>query len=187
MIRSVHVIGLLALAAVVGICADQPKPAKPPPPPKAPARGGAPKGGNPKMGPRPSNPAGWAARLYQLSPAERERALEKLPPAQQQGIRNQLKYYDSLPKDQQEMMLRRVERLEALSPQERREFLQTFQAFNHLPRERHQMVAQALRRLQLMPEAERVVRLNSPAFKNRFTPEELHMIDKLSEVMLPPM
>jgi hypothetical protein len=38
-----------------------------------------------------------------------------------------------------------------------------------------------------MSEADRVVRLNSPAFKSRFTPDELHMIDKLSEVLLPQM
>ena len=38
-----------------------------------------------------------------------------------------------------------------------------------------------------MPEADRVIRLNSPAFKNRFTPDELHMIDKLSAVILPPL
>jgi replication fork clamp-binding protein CrfC len=185
--RPAHLIGLLVLAVAVGICSDQNKAEKPPPPPKAQPRGGAPKGGQPKMGPRITNPASQAARLYQLSPEEREQALEKLPAQQQQAIRQQLKYFDSLPKDQQEMMVKRAERLAALSPQERREFQQAFQALNHLPPERRQMVAQALRRLQLLPEAERVIRLNSPAFKNRFTPDELNMIDKLSEVVLPPM
>jgi hypothetical protein len=188
MIRIVQAIGLLVLAVVAGICSDQEKPAKPPPPPKPPPKAAAaPKGGNPKMGPRIVNPASLAARLYQLSPAERDRVLEKLPPEQQKRIRDQLKYFDGLPKDQQQMMLAGVERFAALSPQERQAFNQQLRALNQLPLERRQMVAQALRRLQLMSDAERVVRLNSPAFKSRFTPEELHMIDKLSEVILPPM
>jgi Protein of unknown function (DUF3106) len=187
MIRCIQVIGLLALAAAEGICADQTKAAKAPPAPKGGPKAGATKGGAPKMGPRITNPASQAARLYQLNPAEREQALEKLPEPQQTRIREQLKYFDNLPKDQQEMMLKGVERFAALSQQERREFQRTLQAVNQLPPERRVMVRQALRRLQVLPEADRVIRLNSPAFKNRFTPEELHMIDKLSEVILPPM
>ena len=187
MIRIVHLVGLLALAAAGGICADQNKPIKPPPPPKAAPKAAAPKGGAPKAGPRITNPASQAARLYQLNPAEREQALEKVPEPQQSRIREQLKYFDSLPKEQQQMMIRRAERLAALSPQERRAFQQAFQAFRQLPADRRQMVGGALRRLQVLPEAERVMRLNSPAFKQRFTPAELQMIDRLSEVILPPM
>ncbi len=188
MIRIVYVSGLLALAAVEGVCADQNKPPKPAPPPPKPAAKAAPKpGGAPKMGPRIVNPGSQAAKLYQFSPAERERALEKVPEPHQSQIRAQLKYFDSLPKDQQEMMIKGVERFDALTIPERREFQQNLQAVNKLPPERSQMVRQALRRLQLMPEADRVIRLNSPAFKDRFTPDELHMIDKLSAVILPPL
>ncbi len=187
MIRTVQLVGLLALAAAGGICANQPKAPKAPPAKAAPAKGGAPKGGAPKMGPRLNNPASLAARLYQLSPAEREQVLEKVPPQQQQRIREQLRYFDSLPKDQQQMMVERAERFAAMTPPQRREFQQSLQALNHLPPERRQMVAQALRRLQMLPEADRVVRLSSPAFKSRFTPDELHIIDKLSEVIVPPM
>jgi hypothetical protein len=188
MTRIVYVTGLVVLAAAAGVCADQNKPPAPPKPAPKPAAKAAPKGGGaPKMGPRIVNPGSQAAKLYQFSPAERERALEKVPEPHQSQIREQLKYFDGLPKDQQEMMIKGVERFDALTPPQRREFQQNMQAVNQLPLERRQMVRQALRRLQLMPEADRVIRLNSPAFKNRFTPEELHMIDKLSAVILPPL
>jgi hypothetical protein len=187
MIRIVYVTGLMVLAAAAGICADQNKPAKPAPAAKAPPKVAPKAGGAPKMGPRIVNPGSQAAKLYQFNPAERERALEKVPEPHQSQIRAQLKYFDGLPKDQQEMMIKGVERFDALTVPERREFQQNLQAVNQLPQERRQMVRQALRRLQLMPEADRVIRLNSPAFKNRFTPEELHMIDKLSAVILPPL
>jgi len=191
MIRIASIVGLLALAAAAGICADQNKSAKEPatkPAPKpATPKPGTPKGSAPKMGPAITNPASMAARLYQLSPAERDRVLEKMPEPQQTRIREQLKYFDGLPKDQQQMMIDRAQRWAALTPVQRREFQQNLQAVNQLPQPRRQMVRQALRRLQVMPEADRIVLLNSPAFKDRFTPEELHMIDKLSEVILPPM
>src|SRR5271157_3751930 len=90
--------GLLWLVAAAGF-ADQKKPANPPPRPPAarpnpprpnpPAKGGN-RGGAKALGPRITNPGSPAARLYRMSPEERERALEQLPPARQQAIRNQL-------------------------------------------------------------------------------------------------
>lgn len=190
MIRALQVGGLLWLAAVVGLC-DQKKPAKAPPPPRPPAaKPNVPnKGGNGgrALGPRITNPGSPAARLYRMTPEERERALEKWPLAQQQAIRNQLQYFDSLPKDQQQVMLSRTERFAALPPEKKRAFMQQMQAVNQLPPERRQMVVGALRRLQSMSDSQRVIILNSPQFQNRFSPEEQKMINDLSEVMLPPM
>lgn len=182
MIRTVALIGLLAWAAAGGPRADQ-KEAKAPPP----ARGAAPKGGTPKMGPAMRNPASQASRLYRLTPQEREQALEKLPQAMQDRIRNNLKWFDGLPKDQQEMVVKRVEKFAALPPAERRAIQQQIQTLNQLPPDRRRMVGTALRRLQGMSDEDRVALLNRPAFRNRFTPEELQMMEKLSEVMPPPL
>lgn len=180
--------GLLLLAAAAGIC-DQ-KPAKVPPPAKEAPLRPAPKngrGGAPKAGPRLANPASPAARLFQATPEERDRAIEKLPLAQQERVRNQLKYFDSLPKGQQEIMLRRTEALDALTPEKRRAFQQQMQNMNRLPPDRQQAVRGALRRLQVMPEERRNNVLNSEQFKSMFSPEEQKMISDLSEVMVPPM
>ena len=162
MARILQFCGLLLLSAAAGIC-DQGKERPAPPEKKAapPRKGGGPAGVNPKQGPRINNPASPAARLYQMTPEERERAIEQLPPAQQVRVRNQLKYFDSLPRDQQEIMIRRTERLNALSPQQRRAFLQQLQHMNQLPPDRQQAVRAALRRLQVMPDERRVQVLNS--------------------------
>ncbi|SPE37756.1 conserved exported hypothetical protein [Candidatus Sulfopaludibacter sp. SbA6] len=192
MIRVLQVGGLLWLAVAVGL-SNQNKAAKTPPPPRPPAgRPNAPnKGGNgggaKALGPRITNPGSPAARLYRMSPEERERALEQLPPARQQAIRNQLQYFDSLPKDQQQVMLSRTERFAALPPEKKRAFMQQMQAVNQLPPERRQMVVGALRRLQSMSDQQRANVLNSQQFRNRFSPGEQKMIGDLSEVMLPPM
>lgn len=186
--RFFQISGMVLLAAAAGICAQK-RPAKAPPPKnEAPARP-APRngGGAPKVGPRLTPPGSPAARLFQATPEERERAIEKLPQAQQERVRNLLKYFDSLPKDQQAIMIRRTERLNALSPEKRRAFQQQMQNMNSLPPDRQQAVRGALRRLQVMPEEQRIKVLNSEQFKSRFSPDEQRMIADLSEVMVPPM
>src|SRR5262249_22621991 len=87
---------LAALVPAAGLCEQ--KAVKPPPPPRndvlprGGARGGPRSAGGvlPKAGPRLTNPGSLAARLYKASPQERERALEKLPAAQQENIRKNL-------------------------------------------------------------------------------------------------
>ena len=187
MIRVLQVGGLLWLAAASGLC-DQ-KLTKAPPPVRPPAAGprALKKGGAKAAGPRITNPASPAARLYQMSPDERERALEKVPAPRQEAIRKQLAYFDSLPKEQQQVMLGRTERFAALPPEKRRAFMQQMQALNQLPQERRQLVGGALRRLQSMSDLERANVLNSQQFRNRFSPQEQKIIADLSEVLLPPI
>jgi len=150
----------------------------------APKRGG-PRGPAARPPLRMNNPGNRAARLYTASPEQRERVLEKLPPAAQERARKQLQAFDQLPEDQRRMLVRRAERLASLPPGRQREVTRSFQAFQRLPPERKQAVRQTLRRLQAVPEADRPDVLNSDQFKNRFSPEEQKMIQDLSEIILP--
>ena len=191
MTRAIAAGGLLLAAAGLGLC-EQKGGSKPAPPPRPPASGpSAPKGGGGaggrNLGPRLTNPASPAARLFLATPEERERAIEKFPPAQQEAIRKNLQYFDSLPKEQQQIMIRRTEKLAELPPEKRRAFMQQMQALNHLPPGRGLAVRGALRRLQMMTDEQRSRVLESDQFKSRFSPEEQKIIADLSEVMLPPM
>jgi hypothetical protein len=181
----------LTLACAAGWAADQQSAAKSPPPPRAvPVRpnGGVPRnpGGGKNMGPRITNPANPVSHLYRASPEERERALERIPAAQQEQMRKNLDWYDHLPKDQQQVVIGRAQRFEALPPEGRQAFQQAMRSLQALPQDRHQAVGGALRRLQIMPAGERVKILESDQFKSRFSPEELKIISNLSTVMLPP-
>ena len=176
--------------AVMPLSAEQEKTAKEPARPFAGGRalknGGA-RNGFPKKGPRLVNPNSPAARLFQASPEERERAIEKFPPARQEAIRRNLDWFDHLPRPQQQMVLRGAERLANLSPERQRAFQQQWQALQRLPQERKVAVGMALRRLQVMSDDQRVRILESEQFRNRFSPEEQKIISGLSDVMLPPM
>lgn len=176
---------LLLLAAAA---AAQPRPSRPALRPEGRAArgtGGAPQQPRRAVGPPLGNPANPAVRLYRASPEERERALEKLPPAMQEQIRRQLRRFDSLPPAQQRILILQTQRLDSLAPAQQQAFRRQFQAFNRLPPERRRPIAMALRRLETMSERERARVLASDAFRSRFSPEDLQIISDLSVVLLP--
>ena len=186
MIRTLHLVA--AALAVCGVALCQPKgtPKAVRPAQALPRERGVPKAPR-AMGPRITNPRSPVTRLYRASPEERERALEKLPPAMQERFRRNLSWFDGLPRQQQDIVVRQTERFAALPPEKRREFQLQLRALNQMPPERRRPVVQTLRRLQMMPDAERAAVLGSEQFKSRFSPEEQKIILDLSEVMLPPI
>ncbi len=186
MSRVIQVAAMLVIAGGVGVCEDRGTP-KPPTPPRATAPkavGGMPKkDGLPKAGVRITNPANPAERLYRMTPDQRERALEKLPAAQQERIRTQLKWFDSLGPVQQQVVLNRAERLAALPPEKRREVVLSMQEFNRLDPDRRPQVGNALRRLQNATEEQRKAFFDGPVFHQDFTAEEQKILLDLSLIM----
>jgi hypothetical protein len=189
--RACMVCGAVLLAAASALCDQKPAaapPAQPTPPvknnnaPKNAAKGGFPKGEQ-----RLVNPANPATRLFTATPEERERALEQMNPKQQENARALLLWYDRLPKDVQTLQLRRLERFMQLTPGQRSEVRALHQQVNELAPARKRMIGEALLRLQMMPDAQRTQTLNSPAFKERFTPDEQRIIARLADAWLPPV
>lgn len=114
---------------------DSPQPSTPAPAKPDPGKGGAPKQQPiPKGGARLLNPASVAARLFRMTPEQREHALEKLPTEQaRENARKLLKWFDSLPKETQEIQLRRLDHFAQLTPEQRAEVGGLIFEANHLP------------------------------------------------------
>ena len=140
--------------------------------------------------PRLVNPGNVVQRLLRMTPEERERVIEKLPPARQAAVRERLQKFlqrfDSLPKAEQERQLRLGDIFASLSPEKQELVRRQIQAFNQLPDDRRRIVGPAFQRLRRMPEEERQARLASPGFRRRFTPAEQQMLADLSENLPPP-
>jgi hypothetical protein len=178
---------LLAVGAIYGgdqAAKDSPPPAKP-----APAKGGVPKQQPiPKGAARLLNPASVAARLFRMTPEEREHALEKLPNEKgREAARRQLEWFDSLPKEAQEMQLRRLDHFAQLTPEKRAEVKGLMVEANNLPPQRGAAVRQALYQLQRMTDQQRENTLQRPAFQARFSAEELRVIRGLSDAWMGPI
>ena len=162
--------------------APQPAPAKNAAAPKVPA--GQPKAGIPKGAARLVNPGNLVTQFYHMTPEQRERNLEKLPPQMQETFRKNLAWFDGLPKEQQQMQLRRIDRFEQLPPEKQIEIRGLIKAANELPPGRRAAVGQALYRLQQMPDQQREATLARPMFQSRFSPEELKIIRGLADAWM---
>jgi hypothetical protein len=188
MLRLIHIAAVIAVSGTSGVCDDHggPPPKQPQAMrPNAPKNGGAAlkKDGLPKAGVRFTNPANPVERLYRMTPEQRDRALEKLPPQQQERMRAQLKWFDGLAPEQQQVVLNRVERLAALPPEKRREWLTAMQDFQRLEPERRPQIQLVLRRLQNATEEQRKAFFDSPRFHSDYTAEEQKIILDLSQIM----
>ena len=150
--------------------------------------GGAPKNGPPrgemKKGPAPNRlnaPNGAFERLLAMPPEQRERVLEKLPPAQQENLRRRFEQFDSRPPEERARLLRAWERLQSLTPERREILTRQMQAFNAVADERRLVLRRALNQLGRLSPEERAERLASESFKRRFSAAELQMLSDLAE------
>jgi len=151
--------------------------------------------GRPKAEPAPTtpnvpmralNPRNIAAQLYQATPEQRDRVIEKLPPARQEQLRKQLEWYDGLPKAQQKRIIESTERVAQLTPEREHEVIQSWRGLQQLPQDRKIAIRQAFNRIQGMTPERREAVFNSDQFKNRFSPEEQKIIRDLCDIV-PPM
>lgn len=140
----------------------------------------------PGRGQRIVNPESLAARLMLATPQQRERALALLPPERQATIRKQLAWFDSLPKAQQDLQIRRLERFASLPPDQQIIVRLQMQALAKLPPAHRQAIQRALVVLQSLSRPQRAARMNNPAFKSRFSAEELKIIEDLANAWLLP-
>jgi hypothetical protein len=195
--RYSQVVGALLLMAAVAMCAQttaEPKPAKAPkapPPPRGGLRPGAgakalksgkveepPKGGGASRLGNPGNPV---ERLMAMSPEKREQVLEKLPPKQQENLRQRLDRFDKLPAAERARLNQMWSTFNSLPPEKQAIVTRQMQAFNNLPDDRREVLKPVLQRLRLMPEERRSALLNSEEFKNRFSASEVQMLTDISE------
>ncbi|MEP7354641.1 MAG: DUF3106 domain-containing protein [Acidobacteriota bacterium] len=108
------------------------------------------------------NPPAALERFLQMTPNQRSEALAGLPPVRRKDI------------------LQRVRALELLSDEERQQLRGRYQAFAELPQPRRQAVRGELRNLRQLTPKERITRLNSEEIKQKFSGEELQLLDDVA-------
>ncbi|MBV9506813.1 MAG: DUF3106 domain-containing protein [Acidobacteriia bacterium] len=175
-LQGAAVVLLVAAGLVYPAPPEAVKPGRPAKPPAAPKQ--------PKAPQKLNDPGGSVAqRLLQMTPEQRERALEKFPPERQAQIRQRLEKLDSLPPQQRQRLAQNYITFSNLPPAKQALVRRQIRAFNQLPDDRKQVVGVELQRLRKLPASERENRMGSGEFKNRFTPAEQQMMADISENM----
>jgi len=123
---------------------------------------------------------GPVERMLAMTPEQRERVLEKLPPGKQAELRKRFEQFDKRPPEERQRLLRQWKYMESLSPEKRELLARQMQAFNALPDDRRVVLRRALNQLSRLTPEEREARLAAEPFKSRFSATELQMLSDLS-------
>jgi hypothetical protein len=125
-------------------------------------------------------------RLERMSPEQRQRALDRLPPLRRERIEARLRWYRNLTPEERNRVRRQFEWFRQLPPEKQDAVRQLSRRLNQLPENRRRAVRRGVRELQMLEEPRRQFRLSRPWFRNRYSPEELEMVQELLEVLPPP-
>jgi hypothetical protein len=124
-------------------------------------------------------PGSQVQRFLRLTPREREIAIDKMPVPAQESIRKRLAAFDSLPAEERERQLKLYEAI-SLLPKEKQDLVnQRIGEFQHLGPERKLGIRRAYQLLSGKTEPVRQAILDSPEFKERFTPMEQRIVTDL--------
>ena len=124
-------------------------------------------------------------RWNQMPPEQREKALQQLPPARQQAVRERIQQFNrhfGNMAPQQQMRLRNMyEHFSKLPPDRQNLVRRELRQLQNIPDARRKVVGQELEVLRRMPDPDRRSRMNGEEFRNRYSPGEQQMLADLSE------
>jgi Protein of unknown function (DUF3106) len=105
-----------------------------------------------------------------------------LPPDQQQKLIDRLHNFDSLPPDEKAKILNRMDKYEHMSPSQQQAARAMFDRLRALPPDRQSRVNQAYRQLRDLSPDQRNQLLNSNAYRNNFSGDELDLLRGMSDL-----
>jgi hypothetical protein len=134
----------------------------------------------------------WFRRNETLPPDQQLKKLEQnpefqhLPPDRQQRLRDRLQNFISLPPEQKDRILHRMETYEHLSPDQQQRVHDMFRQYRGLPQDRRLELKHAFQQLGAMSPEERRKALDSPAYRNNFSDQELGLLRGMSTIGITP-
>jgi hypothetical protein len=121
-------------------------------------------------------------RLMKMSPQERERALQNLPPERRANIERRLNEIQKLPTAQQNRISARQQMLNSLPPERQAEVRRSVRQFVNMPEQRRAVINEELNHIAPLPEQEREAYLKSDEFRARYSAKEQQMLSHLAEI-----
>ena len=120
-----------------------------------------------------------------MSPQDRQKAMDRMPPAQRQKLEERLQKFNQLPPEQQRTLKGMYNRLHELPPGRQDAVRKSVNRFSEQPAERRDAIRQELKGIGELPQQDRAARMASPEFRSKFNHKEQDIIRDMSE-LLPP-
>lgn len=127
-----------------------------------------------QQGPRDGSPG--IERLLRMSPEERSKALEGLPPWRRKRLEERLERYNRLSPEARQFIHERYEAFRKLPPQEQKALRDLFRRLSEVPPRRRFELRWQARRMSRMTLERRQARMAHPWFTERYTPAERELI-----------
>ncbi len=121
--------------------------------------------------------------FMRMSPAERQKALNRLPPEQRKKLQERLERFNQLPRGQQQTLRNMYDRLNQLPPERQQAVRKSLNQFSQQPADRRQAMRQELRSMAPLEAQDREVRMASPEFRERFSEKEQGIIRDMSGLL----
>lgn len=134
-----------------------------------------------RQDPPPGGPG--IERLLRMSPEERRKFLERLPPWRRQRLEERLERYNRLSPQERQRIAERYEAFRKMPPGEQAEIRDLFRRLNKVPPQRRLELRWQARRLSMMTPEHRQLRMLSTWFARRYTPAERELIADMVRVL----
>ncbi len=138
---------------------------------------------------RPLPPRPWPNvldRLERMSPEERRRVLDQLPPGRRAHIEQRLLEYEKLSPAERQRLRRQFRRFRQLPPERQETARRLFLRWRELPPQQRRALGREVARLRLLSDEDRAAVLNGADYRSRFTPDEREMVETLLEIAQEP-
>lgn len=128
---------------------------------------------------RPAARIGQLEKFSRMTPDERKRVIEKLPPERQKQIERNVESYNKLSDSEKRNLLGQLEHFNSLPAADQQRARRLLREVNQMSTERRTEVRREMARLRRMTEEGRKARLESEDFKGKYSSDERRVIGDL--------
>jgi hypothetical protein len=121
--------------------------------------------------------------LQRMSPEERRRLLNNLPPERKRVMEQRLRQLEQMSPAERRQTRRMLDDFESLPPERRQAVRRLFGRFNQMPADRRPVLREEMRSLGQMDDADREARMASDEYKSKYTPAEQEWLADLSRAV----
>ena len=131
---------------------------------------------------RQAKKAQTVERFSKMSPDERQKVLDNLPPERRKQVEKNLEHYNQLPPEQRQRLQSQYENFAQLPPEKQQAARQIFRRMNDLPQDRKIQMRRELAKLRNMSEDDRKARFSSGDFRGNYSSNERRMLVDMTDL-----
>lgn len=139
---------------------------------------------------RPGRTAPTASPLLErwrrMSPAERQRLLERMPPERRAPFASRLDRLSRLDAEERERLIQQYQQFRQLPPEKQEAVRRLFRRFQLLPENRRSALRDEIQRLSQLKRPERLDRLASDDLRSAYSEEERRILEHLARLLPEP-